>query len=150
MIRMKQSILFVLLAACVCTIIACSKENNKMTNNSHSLVGGWELRAEGGGWGPYQAFPAGNGYIVKFTEDAYETDSVGKVIKSGTYRIIKDDPLVVSGTNSRIIYDNDSNDLRSYIALSGDTLSFMLDAYDVGSATYIRIGNDPGTILSSK
>ena len=147
---MKQNVLFVLLSACLCSVIACSKENNKMTINSHSLVGVWELRAEGGGWGPYQTFPAGNGYIVKFTEDAYETDSVSKVIKSGTYRIIKDDPLVVSGTTSRIIYDNNTNNLRSYISLSGDTLSFMIDAYDVGIATYIRISNDPGTIRSSK
>src|SRR4051812_44924019 len=147
---MKQNTLMVLLSACLCAIIACNKENDKVVINIQSLVGVWELRTAGGGWEPYKAIPAGNGYITKFTEDAYETDSVGKVISSGTYRIIKDIPLAVGGTTSRIIYDNNPNDLRTYVALSGDTLSFMIDAYDAESATYIRIDSNPGTIHSSK
>jgi hypothetical protein len=147
---MKQNRLFGLLSACLCTIIACSKENDKAVINRQSLVGVWELRAAGSGWEPYHAIPAGNGHILKFTHDAYEYDSVGKVISSGTYRIVKETPMVLSGTTDRIIFSDSPNDLHNYIALSGDTLSYMLDAYDAGSTTYIRIDNNPGTILSSK
>src|SRR4051812_26779333 len=149
MVLMKQNRLLLLLSACLCTIIACRKEDDKVVISSQLLVGVWELRAAGGGWEPYHTIPAGNGHILKFTQDAYEYDSVGKLISSGSYRIVKDTPMVVSGTTDRIIYENSLNDLHTYIALSGDTLSYMLDAYDAGGATYIRINNKPGTMLSS-
>jgi len=140
---------FVLLFAYVCIVLSCCKDN-KVGINSHSLVGIWEMRVAGGGWVPYVTFPTGNGHIIKFTSSAFEYDSVGKVISSGTYRIVKDHPTAVYGTTDRIIYDNNTNDSRSYISLSGDSLRFMIDAYDAGSTTYVRISKDPGSILSSK
>ncbi len=126
--------IFVLAATIGLLIISsCSKE--KVTVN---LSGNWELRVAYNGLGGSTNYPAGNGYISRFTFDTYEVDSVGKIISSGTYKIIPDKSYITGKTENRIIYDNNTNDIRTFIQLSNDTLSFFIDAYDAGSSSYVK------------
>ncbi len=130
---MKISIVAILFAAFAILVVACKKEVT-----SASVTGTWELRMDGGGWTPVTHYPAGNGRLITFTNTTYEIDSVGKTIGSGTYKIIKDKCLLTQETSDRIIYNNVNDNVKTFIKISNDTLSFIIDAYDASASVYVK------------
>lgn len=72
-----------------------------------SLVGTWELRASVGGQiaGVPSEVAPGNGNLLKFSEKNYEKIIDGKIVKAGSYTLIKETSW--TATDTRLIFDND-------------------------------------------
>lgn len=71
------------------------------------LEGTWELRASVGGQAagvPSEVAP-GNGNLMKFTGKNYEKMADGKLVKAGTYTLIRE--ISWTATETRIVFDND-------------------------------------------
>lgn len=84
-IKMSNRHLFILLLL-ISTFLSFRKES-LITN---SLVGKWELKTEINGMtGKLIEYSPGNGAILVFTKNNYKTISTGKVINSGTYKVVK-------------------------------------------------------------
>ena len=76
-------------------------------NPTISLVGNWELRASVGGQiaGVPSEFAPGNGNVLKFSEKNYEKMVDGKLVKAGSYTLIRETSW--TATETRLVFDND-------------------------------------------
>src|SRR3954469_12718643 len=95
--------------------ISCKKDGTHANNKAHglqTLPGAWELRYMYGGGtglaGPDKTKP-GNGFIKRFTDNAYWFASENKVWDSGTYKL-------TTGINP------ETNTETEAMILNGDTL----------------------------
>jgi hypothetical protein len=133
--RYLQYVMLFLLAGCCC--VACKKESPPA---STSLVGTWELTADINGMTGHVAHhKAGNDTTITFTSSAYESRENGKMIKSGTYIVKRDSFYIYHMMKDRIIFDNISDNIRTFFEISGNQLSFIIDAYDAPGVIYVRI-----------
>ncbi|MGX5690391.1 hypothetical protein [Arcticibacter tournemirensis] len=107
-----------------------------------SLIGTWELRHVLGGQiaGAPSDFPKGNGKIIQFSADEYQRIEDGKVVSTGTYRIVKES-AEIDGTKyeQRIIFDDDQ--WKTFIRLTGNKILICSGtiAADGTTATYEKI-----------
>ncbi len=107
-----------------------------------SLIGTWELRHVLGVQiaGAPSDFPKGNGSIIQFSADEYQRIEDGKVVSTGTYRIVKES-AEIDGTkyDQRIIFDDDQ--WKTFIKLTGNKLLICSGtiAADGATATYEKI-----------
>jgi hypothetical protein len=142
MYDMKKFLLFASVLTFIVLMISCKKENAKK-KSIEGLTGTWELRRAAGMM--TINYPPGNGTLLKFTGENYESYSNGQLINSGKYTIISDSTvseevcLVFQDGqyNQRIIYDNNYIDKKIFLQISDNNLSFVSGcfAYDGGSFT---------------
>lgn len=133
---MKNLNLIVVLVAVL--LFGCKKDEVQ----PESLIGTWELRHVLGVQvaGAPSDFPKGNGSIIQFSADEYQQIEKGKVISTGTYRIVKES-AEIDGTkyDQRIIFDDDQ--WKTFIKLSGGDLLVCNGtiAADGTTATYEKV-----------
>lgn len=117
-------------------IVGCKKED--LINKSAS--GTWELRQIGGGIsGKITSYNPGNGSIVKFTDDTYQVFSDKKLVRSGSYKIVKEKSILSQQEGNRIIYDGDMNAGRVFISIDHNMLYLSSDVYDGEGSIYEKI-----------
>ncbi|HEY0895908.1 MAG TPA: hypothetical protein VGE15_05100 [Sphingobacteriaceae bacterium] len=120
-------------------MLGCKKENVEK-----SIVGTWELRNVAGGQLPVDpsVIAPGSGSLITFSDDGYERRVKGTVVSSGSYSLRKESANV-NGDNAdyRIVFDDQSSAIKSYISLSGNTLKIHYGeiALDGIQETYKRI-----------
>jgi hypothetical protein len=108
-----------------------------------SIEGKWELEASFNGMtGGKSDYPPGNGKILKFGKTNYEILDKGQVVKSGIYRVVSEVSILTKLSGNRIIYDDETDSVRTFIEIKDGKLSYFIDAYDAGSAIYTRIGDN--------
>lgn len=140
---MKRGLIFI----SVLTILffACKKDNASFVDN---LQGQWELRRVSGML--TVDYPAGNGKIVKFNGNICESFQHDELIDRSSFEIIPDKTVSVSTCmvfekgmyDKRILYHKASTSQKTFIRISGDTLSFVSGCFavDAGSESkYVRI-----------
>lgn len=116
--------------------ISCKKEDLI----SKSAAGTWELRQSGGGIsGKITSYNAGNGSLLKFTDNTYQIFSDKKLVKSGSYKIVKEKSILSQQEGNRIIYDGDVNTGRIFISIDHNMLYLSADVYDGEGAIYEKI-----------
>ena len=124
--------LFILVA--VFALIGCRKDSKSL-----NLIGKWELRSTLNGLtGARTDHPAGNGSFLKFSEVRYESYFNDQLIKSGSFRIVMDRSAITEEPTQRIIYDNETDAVKSFIRIDGNELTVWIDAYDGPSMVYER------------
>lgn len=143
----KQGMKLRLAVISILTILffGCKKDNASFIDN---LQGQWELRRASGML--TTDYPAGNGKILKFSGNICESFQHEELIDRGSYEIIPDKTVSVSTCmvfeegiyNKRILFHKASTNQKTFIRLSGDTLSFVSGCFaiDAGSESkYVRI-----------
>jgi hypothetical protein len=143
---MKQILLAILFGGFIISIESCKKVNTKQNIDiASSIIGSWELRQSSAAMNPTpKNYTVGNGNILKFTIDNYETYVNGTLVKKGLYAITMDTTveanvcLVFSKDQfaNRIIFDSAYNMPKIFIQISGDKLTFISGcyAYDAGDS----------------
>jgi hypothetical protein len=110
------------------------------------IAGTWEIRSSQTGMSPGITYPPGNDSLYVFTNAAYSIQSMGRVVGTGTYQIIKDFMFSAPGASSgtvmdRIIYDDNTATVNKvFLQLAGDTLTFTsgYPAIDGGSISKFK------------
>lgn len=119
-----------------CTILffnSCEKD----VATSSLIKGEWELRtAINGSTGTPTNYSSGNGTVLKFTETNYENYSGGKLIKSGSYKIVKDISAIKKEVFDRILYDNEYNSVKIFFKIENNKLNTWVDGYDAPATIY--------------
>ncbi|NRF40210.1 hypothetical protein [Pedobacter foliorum] len=122
-------------------LIACKKK--EMEKDMISIVGKWELRTVINGLtGQKTDYPNGNGNIIVFTKSNYQNYSGQKLIKSGTYKIVKEISAITNVMGNRIIYDDETDAVRLFIDTHDGNLNLNIDAIDGSGTIYKGIENN--------
>jgi hypothetical protein len=136
---MKPSIIVAYL--CILLIsFGCKKDNlEKPVNYKIAVQGSWELRTTSAAMIPgAQAYPPGNGNVLKFNNSRYEKYVNGALTQSGHFAIISDLTaeenvclVMPAGLyTKRIIYDGNFNGEKTFIQLTGNNkLDFISGCY---------------------
>jgi len=123
--------LFILL--CIMFSFGCKKKNELESK----YYGKWELSYTYGGFSGIKTdYPKGNGNIISFAGKNYEMYTNNKLVKSGTFSVVKAHSNIEQREVDKIVYDGEVGNI---ISLNDNLLSFGMDAYDGGSSTYIKI-----------
>jgi hypothetical protein len=112
---MKKLFLFGVLAI----LSGCKKDN---TPNDNQLIGKWEYRGTSCYCTPPDpnSVKPGNGNIIIFTANTYKRLKKDTLVKSGTYRTRRYD-----NTHEQIMYDNDtSSNSITFFRIEGKILTF--------------------------
>jgi len=112
---MKKLFLFGILAI----LLGCKKDN---TPSNDQLIGKWEYRGTSCYCTPPDpnSVKTGNGNIIVFTANTYKRLKKDTLIKSGTYRTRKYD-----NAHEQIMYDNDtSSNNITFFRIEGKILTF--------------------------
>lgn len=118
-------------------LLACKKPDAAAETG---LAGKWELRTENQGYsGKVVNYPIGNGRTVIFSGNTYKIMAHDTVKKEGTFTLVKEVSQVYKTTGTRIIYDNETNKIKTFFEVDGNTLRISPDAYDGGYLSYQRI-----------
>ena len=146
--------LFVVISLVIAT--AYNKDHaKKSANYPASIAGTWQLRKTSGGMLPgEQAYPSGNGNILKFDNGHYERYENRILTKTGQFEIVNDNTVNESVClvmpdgqfTNRIIYDNDTVSEKVFIQVFNNKLTFISGCYalDGGhSSEYERQDRDP-------
>lgn len=143
---MRNRILILLVTGCFTLCTGCNREEINLmkaaaaSEKVSAIVGIWELRRESGGWSGPKTYPAANGTTYKFTANRYEFYNHGQLIKKGEYKIIQDTVRVLRAVKDKIIFDQEGEAGRIYIAkLTDQELVLAVDAYDAPTTVYERI-----------
>ncbi len=132
---MKRSI-YIFLTFFLLATISCKKEDLL----TKSAAGTWELRQIGGGIsGKITSYNVGNGSFLKFTDDTYQIFSDKKLVKSGSYKIVKEKSILSQQEGNRIIYDGDVNAGKVFISIDHNMLYLSTDVYDGEGSIYEKI-----------
>jgi len=130
--KFTSLVLFCFLSFC---IISCKKSS---TGNSANLTGTWDLRQASGM--VVINYTPNSGNTLVFTDSTYKKYSNGALVKSRTYRTVKDasyNGLIVGEDQfkTRVIYDDDTTSTKIFFQLSGHTLKFISGSFadDSGS-----------------
>lgn len=135
---MKTKILVLLILP---LLIACKKKDTEA--DMISIIGKWELKTGiSGSTGQKADYPSGNGNIIVFTKSNYQNYSDQKLIKSGTYKIVKEISMITNVMGNRIIYDNETDAARSFIDTHDGNLNLNIDAVDGSGTIYKAIENN--------
>ncbi len=130
---MKHSILLMLF---LFLLGSCKKEG---VNNGQPIVGSWELRtAISGMTGVQTNYAPGNGNTLEFGKITYHTFNASQLVKSGTYKIIKDTSRINQQIFDRIVYDNELNTANSFFKIEGSSMTIWIDGYDAPAIIYER------------
>jgi hypothetical protein len=106
----------------------------------NGLDGKWELRTANQGYsGKVINYPIGNGQTVIFSGNTYKIMAHDTVKKAGTFTVVKEVSQIYKTPGTRIIYDNETNKIKTFIEVDGNTLRISPDAYDGGCLSYQRI-----------
>lgn len=100
-----RKIITLVLISIVSFFLSCKKD--LPLDPKIDLEGTWELRASVGGQiaGVPSEVAPGNGNLMKFSGKNYEKIADGKLIKAGTYTLIKESSW--TATEIRIVFDNE-------------------------------------------
>jgi hypothetical protein len=120
---MKKSFRLLIIIAAL-FITSCEKANVKL-----SLPGSWQLSQVSGGMIGNQ--PAGKGYGLELTGTEYRKFENGQVVKSGTYTLVYEKPLLSDRKMYRIIYDNDLKATKQFIDIKKGTMIIYLGGPNV-------------------
>ncbi|HYK75941.1 MAG TPA: hypothetical protein VEV16_03120 [Daejeonella sp.] len=96
----------------------CKKESL-----SNQLVGTWEVRSKVGGYMIQPPYPPGNGNLLKFTDTNYQLFINGKLEKTGTYSIVKDNNSWDGAGDDRIVFDNNFNSYKEFVKMKGNSMT---------------------------
>jgi hypothetical protein len=104
------------------------------------LNGKWELRTENQGYsGKVINYAIGNGQTLIFSGNTYKIMAHDTVKKEGTFTVIKEVSQIYKTPGTCIIYDNETNKIKTFVEIDGNTLRISPDAYDGGYLSYQRI-----------
>lgn len=135
---MKTKILVLLILT---LLIACKKKET--VKDMISIIGKWELRTGINGLtGQKTDYPSGNGNIIIFTKSNYQNYSGQKLIKSGTYKIVRETSAITNVMGNRIIYDDEADAVRLFIDTHDGNLNLNIDAVDGSGTIYKGIKNN--------
>ncbi|WP_214226454.1 hypothetical protein [Pedobacter sp. B4-66] len=135
---MKTKILVLLILP---LLIACKKKETE--KDMISIIGKWELRTDINGLtGKKTDYPNGNGNIIVFTKSNYQNYSGQKLIKSGTYKIVREISTTTKVLGNRIIYDGETDAVRLFIDIHDGNLNLNIDAVDGPGSIYKGIENN--------
>lgn len=132
---MKRILPFLLSITLALGFFGCKKD----VPISASLTGTWELREDGGGWGPIVNHKPGNDTLVIFTGTTYSFYNKNKLVRSGAYSVKRDTSYMYSQLKNRIIFDGHTDDIRQFFDIQNNKLNFWIDAYDAPIVMYQRI-----------
>lgn len=127
----------------ILTIILLGFTNCKKSNSdSISILGEWELRTTINGLTGIQTnYSSGNSSILKFDKSNFEIYSNGQLVNSGSYIIIKDTNTLTHSLANRIIYNNETNSIKTFVEIDSEELTIYSDANDGPTAIYLRRNN---------
>jgi hypothetical protein len=125
--------------------LGCTKSSVQRVSET-GLIGKWEIRARQAGMIIGSTFPAGNGHTLEFTDNTFTEMDSGRVIHTGSYTIQREstvDNQTCTGAGidsimNRIIYDPATSDMKTFLVVSGDTLSFYSGCFAVDSGVFVR------------
>ncbi|MFN0255047.1 hypothetical protein [Pedobacter ureilyticus] len=60
------------------------------------------------------------------------------MIRSGTFKIVEETSLIHNQKGKRLIYDNEPDQIRTFLNIKGDELEIYIDAFDGSSALYVK------------
>jgi len=134
---MKTKILVLLILP---LLIACKKKDTEV--DMVSIIGKWELKTSiSGSTGQKTDYSSGNGNIFVFAKSNYQNYSDQKLIKSGTYKVVKGISMITNVMGNRIIYDNETDAVRVFIDTHDGNLNLNIDAVDGPATIYKAIEN---------
>lgn len=107
--------------------------NVAQDGNPSQLFGTWELREAQDGMTPNKTYVVGNGDKYKFSETAYERYTDGSLVKTGTYRVVRDTTVqntvgltVPPGQfTNRIVFDNNPSDPQTFYQIEAGKLILL-------------------------
>lgn len=100
-----------------------------------SIIGSWRLQSpkedrSGSATEPDTTI------VIHLKQDAYERLENGRVVKEGTYKVIKTESLILNKPREMIEFDNDGFKLE--ITLESNKLEISGACYGCDSKTYVR------------
>ncbi|WP_439879760.1 hypothetical protein ACSX1A_11285 [Pontibacter sp. MBLB2868] len=114
---------------------SCDEEN--IANDS--IVGEWEMKSASNGMtGALTDYSPGNGSIMKFTDSSYEIISNWQLTRSGLYSIVKETSNLDNKIYNRVVYDNETNSIKSFFKVENNLLYIWTDGNDGTSVVYRR------------
>ena len=117
---------------------SCKKEDQKLVITD-SLIGSWELRSSFNGLtGQHQDYPEGNGNILIFDGLNYKIYSNGELINNGAYKVIREKSVVTKKEVYKLIYDGEFDAIKNVVDVTGDKLTYAVDAFDGSISIYKR------------
>ena len=124
---MRTTLVFLLVVASLLTsgckkrVYCCAMPNDAK----------WELRTRSGGIaGEIKNYPAGNGNFYLFQGNAYKLYTDGQMTKHGWFQIVQDSSYVLHQPASRIVFDNETNALRTLVKFSSNKMTIQEDVFD--------------------
>lgn len=115
---------------------SCKDEEAKIIN---TLEGTWELSSGTDGFtGRTTNYPSGNRTYYVFSGNKYQYFTQNNLTKSGTFNITQEVTITTKEKGNRIIFDNDPNQIRSFVNVKDDSLAFFIDAFDGSGAVYVK------------
>lgn len=127
----------------------CDKEQSL----ENKLSGSWELRHIKGGFRPVgdpSDYPAGNGRIIIFEGDSFQTFYNGNLSNSGTYSIVKEKANPNGDELSyKIVYQGNLRQPDAFFKVSSKKLVLYVGsiAADGAEVTYEKLKEGSGTGL---
>lgn len=114
---------------------ACKKDDKQKAQ----IDGTWELKSSTNGLtGKAETYSIDNGNLIIFSEANYQIFSDHKMIRSGTFKIVEETSLIHNQKGKRLIYDNEPDQIRTFLNIKGDELEIYIDAFDGSSALYVK------------
>ena len=117
--------------------VSCKNEDLDPLN----IEGKWEVESSFNGWAGEQRYPPGNGQILIFGKSSYENYRQDTLFASGSYKIIQATNYLTNTIGNKIIYDNNTDAINTFVEINDRKLYISINAADAGSATYRKISN---------
>ena len=123
----------------VCFLLLSFAGCKKDAESRTALEGTWELKSETNGMkGGITQYPPNNGNLVVFSGSRYQTFFNKQLVKSGSFKIVEEMRNLTNSKGNRIIYDNDSDQVRTFFNVSDNGLEMFVDAFDGPGTLYIK------------
>jgi hypothetical protein len=129
---MKKAKLIAILA--ILTIVSACEKDGEGT----SVIGKWELRHQGGGWGVDTSFAPGNGNTIEFNAASRFTQMRVDTTLTGQYSI-KAETDSIGYRNGTLIYPNPLYPFTEPLRLKHDTLYIGTSIADGIVSQYVKL-----------
>ncbi len=132
-----KTIKFLLIICMIVTFFGCKKDD-KADENSQ-FEGTWEMKSTTNGLNGIKIdYQSGNGNLIILKGNNYQVFSNHHLEKSGTFQIIAEISILTKTKGNRIIYDNNPDQVRTFVEVKDSILGLSIDAFDGPSSSYIK------------
>jgi len=136
---MKSRVITTLFCITLAALVSCKKQRGEDTA---ALVGNWELRKNQSGMTPTITYAPGNGNIIQFTTTTYAFYSGGRLLQSGSYKLLKDTKDMAGECLDvnyyRLVYDNNLTTSKRLQLTAANKLVLLSGCFALDSGVYLE------------